>query len=225
MGLARVDVHPWFLSNGVTGCGYVLLCVGVSQQLHYCDTTFAGLDTLHSRVLRCSRSDLLPRHVLSYRSLNRFHSRAFWEYIRQSSRRTCSSRMTFRLVAKPGQSADDTLAIDWIAERAGASLLWSSVRCLSSLGWDGSTKDTQPDAGFRTQRKTKWKDLCKAFSLDIDTHFPESSKALRERARQQGNTDIDISDRPSSFSTLGLYVVLADYVHGSMGEHNTKTGD
>eukprot|EP00971_Amphidinium_carterae_P038663 760123-Amphidinium_carterae.1 len=84
---------------------------------------------------------------------------------------------------------------------------------MSTLGWDGKTADTTPDAGFRTQRKGNWTELAGTFNLPLDEHFLESTKALKEKARQRRDLQAVIPDRQSSISTRGLYVILGSYVH------------
>eukprot|EP00971_Amphidinium_carterae_P260194 5162329-Amphidinium_carterae.1 len=82
-----------------------------------------------------------------------------------------TSMSSFRLVGSEGTSIDDQQRVDWVASSSGGTLLWSATRLLACLGWSGSTKDTQPFVGYRTQRKGPFKQLCDSYELDIDRHF------------------------------------------------------
>eukprot|EP00971_Amphidinium_carterae_P344823 6485439-Amphidinium_carterae.3 len=86
------------------------------------------------------------------------------------------------------------------------SLAWTATRVLSLLGWDGRTRNLEPDAGLRVELP-KWGKWFMELGLDVNEHVCQSAKSLRARGKAVPENALPYA----SISTMGLYCVLCFY--------------
>eukprot|EP00971_Amphidinium_carterae_P335696 6471685-Amphidinium_carterae.2 len=103
----------------------------------------------------------------------------------------------------------ELVKLEWLAELKAGQLFWQAARVLTLLGYDGTTPDRQHWSGFRVQRKTLWTKLCSALSLNIDEHFPLSSKS-RKRRGSAASSSAEAPDQ-SSLSSIALVLTCAAF--------------
>eukprot|EP00971_Amphidinium_carterae_P278172 5521794-Amphidinium_carterae.1 len=114
---------------------------------------------------------------------------------------------SFLLDREHGDAASSTtrIVLSGTALSEG-SLCWSSTRIMSLLGWDGRTRNLEPDAGFRSE-VPKWGKWFKELDIDINDHVRLSAKSLRAKGKAVQ------PDAPqfASVSSFGLYGLLSFY--------------
>eukprot|EP00971_Amphidinium_carterae_P036101 709526-Amphidinium_carterae.1 len=83
-----------------------------------------------------------------------------------------------------GENATELRDVEWLASTAETPfVVWNATRVMSTLGWSGGSRDTEPFAGFRAQRKGVWKKWCDSLEWSLHANFIQSRKSATEKLR------------------------------------------
>eukprot|EP00971_Amphidinium_carterae_P337561 6474417-Amphidinium_carterae.3 len=114
---------------------------------------------------------------------------------------------SFVLDTQHGASSSSSVHVVLAATRnASNTLYWTTSRVLTHLGWDGRTKNMEPDAGLRVELP-KWSAWFREMSMDVHSHLRLSVKALKARKQQVPDDALAWT----TISTFGLLYVLSVY--------------
>eukprot|EP00971_Amphidinium_carterae_P101206 2002386-Amphidinium_carterae.2 len=80
---------------------------------------------------------------------------------------------------------------------AQGSLAWATSRVMSLLGWDGRTRNLEPDAGLRCELP-KWGKWFAELALNVSEHTTLSPKALRAKGQH-------VADDAPPFASLSTF--------------------